>query len=78
MVTSLSLFALRTHDHSQASALSGMAQFVGYIGAAAGPMVVGVLRDLTGSWTVPMSSLVIASALVIVFATLAGRARFIE
>ncbi|WP_395943367.1 MFS transporter [Brevundimonas sp.] len=78
MVTSLSLFALRTHDHHQAAALSGMAQFIGYVGAAAGPLLIGVLHDLTHAWTAPMLLMVAASLLVTVFATLAGRARFIE
>lgn len=78
MVTSLSLFALRTHDHHQAAALSGMAQFIGYVGAAAGPLLIGVLHDLTHAWTAPMLLIVAASLLVTVFATLAGRARFIQ
>lgn len=77
MVTSLSLFALRTRDHHQAGALSGMAQFIGYAGAAAGPLLVGVLHDATGAWTAPLTLLIVASALVIVFATLAGRDRTI-
>ncbi|WP_395943356.1 hypothetical protein [Brevundimonas sp.] len=78
MVTSLSLFALRTHNHHQAAALSGMAQFIGYVGAAAGPLLIGVLHDLTRAWTAPMLLMVAASLLVTVFAVLAGRARFIE
>ncbi len=78
MVTSLSLFALRTHDHHQAGALSGMAQAIGYSGAAAGPLLVGVLRDATGSWTPPLALLIASSALVAVFATLAGRQRFVD
>ena len=78
MVMSLSLFALRTHDHHQAGALSGMAQFIGYGGAAAGPLLVGVLHDATGSWTAPLALLIASSALVTIFATLAGRRRFIE
>ncbi|UAK24786.1 MFS transporter [Sphingomonas nostoxanthinifaciens] len=75
MVTSLSLFALRTRDHHQAGALSGMAQFIGYAGAAAGPLLVGVLHDATGGWSASLSLLIVASALVIVFAALAGRNR---
>jgi len=78
MVTSLSLFALRTRDHHQAGALSGMAQFIGYSGAALGPLLVGILHDATASWTVPLGLLIAASALVTVFATLAGRLHFID
>jgi CP family cyanate transporter-like MFS transporter len=77
MVTSLSLFGLRTQDHHQAAALSGMAQFIGYAGAAAGPLLVGLLHEATGVWTAPLSVLIVASGLVIVFATLAGRDRTI-
>lgn len=77
MVTSLSLFALRTRDHHQAAALSGMAQFVGYGGAAAGPLLVGILHDLTGAWTWPLGLLVLCAGLVMIFASLAGRRRVI-
>lgn len=77
MVTSLALFGLRTHDHHQAAALSGMAQFIGYLGAAAGPLLIGILHDVTSSWTLPMALLSISSLLVMVFATLAGCRRFI-
>jgi MFS transporter, CP family, cyanate transporter len=77
MVTSLSLFALRTESHHQAAALSGMAQFVGYAGAAAGPLLVGALHDMADGWHAPFALLIASSALVAVFATLAGRARMI-
>lgn len=77
MVTSLSLFGLRTHDHHQAAALSGMAQFIGYVGASTGPLLIGMLHDMTGSWTVPMTLLSVSSVLVMIFATLAGRRRVI-
>jgi CP family cyanate transporter-like MFS transporter len=78
MVTSLSLFGLRTRDHHQAAALSGMAQFVGYAGAAAGPLLVGALHDATGDWRAPLCLLIVSSALVTIFAALAGRPRMIE
>lgn len=77
MVTSLSLFALRTQTHHQAASLFGMAQFIGYLGAASGPLLVGVIHDITLSWTAPMMLLIGASTLVIVFATQAGRPRTI-
>ncbi|WP_211294938.1 CynX/NimT family MFS transporter [Novosphingobium guangzhouense] len=75
MVTSLSLFSLRTAHHDQAARLSGMAQFIGYIGAAAGPLLVGILRDATGGWTPAFGVLVGSSVLTALFGTLAGRAR---
>lgn len=78
MVMSLSLFALRTRDHFQATNLSSMAQFIGYIGAAAGPLLVGMLNDISHGWTLPLLFLSAISVLVTIFATLAGRKRFID
>ncbi len=62
----LTLFALRAPDPEHAAALSGMAQSVGYLLAAVGPFVFGVLRDATHSWTVPLALLlaVVVSLLV--------------
>src|SRR5215210_4610955 len=53
----LTFFALRAPDPGHAAALSGMAQSVGYLLAAAGPFLFGVLRDVTGAWTVPLALL---------------------
>ena len=53
----LTLFALRAADPGQATALSGMAQSFGYLLAALGPPLFGVLRDATGSWTLPLALL---------------------
>ena len=50
----LTLFALRAPDPGHAAALSGMAQSVGYLLAAGGPFLFGVLRDVTGAWKVPL------------------------
>jgi len=53
----LAFFALRSPDPGHAAALSGMAQSVGYLLAAAGPFLFGVLRDATGAWKVPLALL---------------------
>jgi CP family cyanate transporter-like MFS transporter len=53
----LTFFALRAPDHGHAAALSGMAQSVGYLLAAGGPFLFGVLRDVTGAWKVPLALL---------------------
>ena len=53
----LTFFALRAPDPEHAAALSGMAQSVGYLLAASGPFLFGVLRDATGAWTVPLALL---------------------
>lgn len=49
--TCLALFALRSRTPATASTVSGAVQTVGYSIAAFAPLVLGALRDLTGSWT---------------------------
>lgn len=46
---------LRSGDSVVASQLSAMAQSVGYVLAAVGPLTVGALHDLTGGWRLPLS-----------------------
>lgn len=62
----LTLFALRAPDSEHASALSGMAQSVGYMLAAAGPPLFGVLRDVTGAWNVPLALLLAVAACLMI------------
>ena len=54
----LTFFALRAPDSEHAATLSGMAQSVGYLLAAGGPFLFGLLRDATHAWTVPLTLLV--------------------
>lgn len=71
----LSFFALRARDARQAAALSGMGQSLGYLLAAIGPLLFGVLHDATGGWETP---LVILAGLITVQAVVAlgaGRTR---
>lgn len=64
----LLFLVLRAPDTHMATSLSGMAQSVGYLLAALGPALIGLLRDLTAGWTVPL--LVLMAGLVA--KTLAG------
>ena len=58
----LTFFALRAPDSEHAAALSGMAQTVGYLLAAVGPFLFGLLRDTTHAWTVPLALLFAVAA----------------
>ena len=58
----LTFFALRAPDSGHAAALSGMAQTVGYLLAAVGPFLFGLLRDTTHAWTVPLALLFAVAA----------------
>ncbi|GAA4099302.1 MFS transporter [Actinomadura miaoliensis] len=60
--TALALLGLRAHDAQVAAQLSGMAQGVGYVIAALGPLLVGALHDATDGWTVPMTVVLVITA----------------
>ena len=44
------MIVLRSPDSHVAAHLSGMAQFIGYLLAAIGPLLVGVIRSVTGGY----------------------------
>lgn len=75
IVLALSFFGLRTDHHSQAASLSGMAQCVGYLLAAAGPVAVGALYDVTGSWAPALVALIVVEFALMWFGYLSGRDR---
>ncbi|AFR50719.1 Cyanate permease [Gordonia sp. KTR9] len=53
----LLFMVLRSSGSEQTGQVSGMAQSVGYLAAAAGPIVIGAIHDVTGSWTLAMAVL---------------------
>ncbi|WP_367404377.1 CynX/NimT family MFS transporter [Kocuria marina] len=75
IVLAMALFGLRTTDYHRAAALSSMAQSVGYLFAALGPVMIGLLKDASGSWTAPLLVMVGVAVAQGVFIALAGRRR---
>ena len=75
---SLSLFGLRTRHHTAAASLSGLAQSIGYVLAAVGPVAVGALHDANGSWSPALVSLVVIDVILIGAGYLAGRDRTVD
>ncbi|MFE9102744.1 CynX/NimT family MFS transporter [Actinomadura geliboluensis] len=73
--TALSFIGLRAHDAQVAAQLSGMAQGVGYVIAALGPLALGALHDATGGWSVPMAGVLAVCAGMAVPGVAAGRLR---
>ncbi|WP_433284097.1 CynX/NimT family MFS transporter [Pseudonocardia sp. CA-142604] len=69
----LTLVGLRSPDAPHTSQLSGMAQSIGYMLAAVGPFLVGVVHDATGSWTIPLLLLLVLFVPQAVVGVLAGR-----
>ena len=70
---SVFLFTARAADSHTAAALSGFAQGVGYLLASAGPLLIGLLHSVTGSWTVPVAILLAVSGGQFVTGLLASR-----
>jgi CP family cyanate transporter-like MFS transporter len=50
-----------------------MAQSIGYLLAATGPLLFGALHDSVGSWTIPMIVLLLLLAAQLVIGSLAAR-----
>ena len=59
----LSFFVLRSANALQATALSAMAQSIGYLLAALGPFSLGLLRDLSDTWHWALASLLVLQLL---------------
>jgi CP family cyanate transporter-like MFS transporter len=53
----LNFFVLRAATALSTAALAAMAQCVGYLITATGPLAVGALRDLTHGWATPVAAL---------------------
>jgi CP family cyanate transporter-like MFS transporter len=75
LVAALTLISLRGRTHHETAQLSGMAQSVGYLLAATGPVIAGALTQQTGSWHTTLIVFATLSALQILLALAAGRPR---
>lgn len=71
-------FSLKTENTVTAAKLSGMSQSVGYLFAAVGPLLFGVLHDVTGTWWPSLAVLLIVALLILIFSSSAGRNITIE
>jgi MFS transporter, CP family, cyanate transporter len=69
----LLLIVLRAGDNDTAARLSGMAQSGGYLVAATGPLIMGLLHTATDGWTAPMLFLLAVAFAIWVPGMVAGR-----
>jgi MFS transporter, CP family, cyanate transporter len=74
----LAFIGLRAGDAPTAGRLSGMAQGIGYLLAATGPLVFGALHDLTGGWSVPIGFVLAVTVLQLGPGLAAGRLRTVR
>ncbi|OKL35301.1 CynX/NimT family MFS transporter [Domibacillus mangrovi] len=70
-------FSLRTQNTNEAAELSGMAQSLGYLLAAAGPILFGWLHDITHDWTTPLLMLVLTSVIIFITGINAGKKEYV-
>jgi MFS transporter, CP family, cyanate transporter len=69
----LVLIGLRALTHEGTAKLSALSQGVGYLIGASGPVVIGVLRDVTGSWRAPLMVLLVLLVPQVICGLIAGR-----
>ncbi|HVK91545.1 MAG TPA: MFS transporter [Mycoplana sp.] len=78
IAVALTVIVLRTRDPHAAAHLSGMAQCVGYLLAAVGPLIVGLIRDWTGSFAWSAVLFVLLGLGAAVNGWFAGRALYVS
>ncbi|TDD45263.1 MFS transporter [Kribbella antibiotica] len=75
LVAALTLISLRGRTPLETAQLSGMAQSIGYLLAATGPVIAGALTQQTGSWHATLIAFAGLSAVQIALGAFAGRPR---
>ena len=71
-------FSLRTESSITSAKLSGMSQSIGYLLAAIGPLLFGVLHDITNGWTIPLMILLMTAVIITIFGSPSGNNKTIE
>jgi CP family cyanate transporter-like MFS transporter len=73
----LAVIALRSRNAEDTAQLSGMTQGFGYLIAATGPFLFGLLHDVSHGWTLPWAVFLAVYAVQLVAGALAGRNRYV-
>jgi len=74
----LVLINLRTRTHDGAVAMSGFVQGIGYTVGAVGPLVVGLLHELSGDWLWPLVFLASTALAVTIAGAVIARPQMLE
>ena len=75
---SLTMIGLRSRDLATTAALSAFVQGIGYLLAGTGPLLVGILLGVSGSWTWPLALLVLAVLGSAATGWYAGRGEYVD
>lgn len=73
IILGLAFVSLRVTTVTQAAGLSGMAQSVGYLFAASGPTLAGLMHEALGNWNGVLILCIIISLMMAVMGMFAGR-----
>lgn len=74
----LTLIAVRSRASETTIRLSVLTQGAGYMLAAVGPFAVGLIHDITGSWTSSLALLIVLLVPQVLAGLVAGRPRFVD
>lgn len=74
----LALFNIRSRSQETLLRISGFAQGFGYLAAALGPLILGVLHELTGSWTASLWFLFLSAVPAIISGSVISKKRLID
>jgi CP family cyanate transporter-like MFS transporter len=75
---SLVLINLRTRTHQGAVALSGFVQSIGYTIGATGPLLFGLLKEVSGGWDWPLIFLIGSAIAITAVSTIVSRPHLLE
>jgi CP family cyanate transporter-like MFS transporter len=74
----LTMIGMRARTPDGVVALSAFAQSIGYVIAALGPLLMGVLHEVTGGWHLPIGFLILAAVVQTVAGLAVARPRYLE
>ncbi|MDI6910232.1 MFS transporter [Nocardioides sp.] len=74
----LTLIGLRARTPEGTAALSAFTQSTGYLVAAIGPFLIGVVHDASGGWNLPLLILLLLALPLFALATYMSRPRYVE
>jgi CP family cyanate transporter-like MFS transporter len=74
----MTLVLERTRDVAQTGRLSASAQSIGYLIAATGPLVLGLLHEVTGDWAAGLAILLVVLVAQTLIGVVAGRPRLVR
>ena len=74
----LTLIGLRARTPEGTAALSAFTQSTGYLVAAIGPFLIGVVHDASGGWNLPLLILLLLALPLFALATYVSRPRYVE